>query len=142
MERTRPAWGGRLDELYRRHYMEMLRLAYVIVGDRTQAEDLVQEAFVRVAGRFTELRNPDAFGAYLKRTLINLCRKQFRRKRAERAHLEREAREPAAASSQPDISGQQAVRLALSRLSPRQRTAVVLRFYADLPEPEIAPALA
>src|SRR3989442_5482577 len=92
VKRTRPTWGGRLDELYRRHYMEMLRLAYVIVGDRTQAEDLVQEAFVRVAGRFTELRNPDAFGAYLKRTLINLCRKQFRRKRAERAHLEREAR--------------------------------------------------
>jgi RNA polymerase sigma-70 factor (sigma-E family) len=130
-----------LDVLYRRHYLDMLRLAYLISGDRALAEDLVQDAFIRVAGRFLELRNPDAFGPYLKRTVVNLCRKQFRRKRVERAYVEREAHRPVAASTQPDVPVQEAVRTALSRLSPRQRAAIVLRFYGDLSEREIADAL-
>jgi RNA polymerase sigma-70 factor (sigma-E family) len=119
----------------------MLRLAYLMTGDRASAEDIVQEAFVRVAGRFLELRNPDAFGPYLKRTVINLCRKQFRRKGVERAYLDREARQPVVSTSQPDVPNEQAIRAALLRLSPRQRAAVVLRFYDDLAELDIAEAL-
>jgi RNA polymerase sigma-70 factor (sigma-E family) len=133
--------GGRLDRLYRAHYAPSLRLAYLILGDRTKAEDLVQESFVRVAGRFTELRNPDAFGSYLHRTLINLCRKQFRRTRTERTYLQEQASRPLETSAQPDVPLQETVRSALARLTPRQRAAIVLRFYADLSEREIADAL-
>jgi RNA polymerase sigma-70 factor (sigma-E family) len=134
--------SGRLDELYRLHHLDMLRLAYLICGDRPLAEDLVQEAFVRVASRFVELRNPDAFGPYLRRTLINLCRKQFRRKRVERAYLEREVRQPSSpAAVQPDVANKEAVREGLSRLTPRQRAAIVLRYYGDLSEREISERL-
>jgi RNA polymerase sigma-70 factor (sigma-E family) len=119
----------------------MLRLAYLICGNRASAEDLVQEAFVRVAGRFVELRNPDAFGPYLKRTVINLSRKQFRRKAVERAYLEREAAQPQPEAADPDVHLREEIRGGLSRLSPRQRTAIVLRFYADLSERDIAEAL-
>ena len=55
---TQPA-VGRIEDLYRRNAPGALRLAYFLTGDREQAEDLVQDAFVRVAGRFRHLRVPD-----------------------------------------------------------------------------------
>src|SRR4051812_10655367 len=63
---------GRLGELYRLHSGDAARLAYLITGDRALAEDLVQEAFVRLYGKFRDLRNPDAFEFYLRRTVVNL----------------------------------------------------------------------
>jgi RNA polymerase sigma-70 factor (sigma-E family) len=141
VERDRRPLSGRLDELYRRHYGDMLRLAYLLSGSRATAEDLVQEAFVRVAGRFVELRNPDAFGPYLKRTVINLSRKQFRHRRVERAYVERQARQPSPEARDPDVAVQEAIREGLSRLTPRQRAAIVLRFYGDLSERDIAETL-
>src|SRR5207248_10868551 len=58
--------GGRLGDLYRRHAGDAERLAYLLTGDRGAAEALVQDAFVRLAGRLMHLRDPDAFGAYLR----------------------------------------------------------------------------
>src|SRR5215831_18530804 len=81
---------GRLGELYREHAEPALRLAYLLTGERALAEDLVQEAFVRVAGRFVHLRDPEAFGAYLRRAVVNLANSHFRRRRVERAYLTRE----------------------------------------------------
>src|SRR5947208_10105937 len=81
--------GGRLAELYVRHSAEATRLAYMLTGDRQLAEDLVQDAFVRLAGRLVHLRDPGAFDAYLRRTVVNLCNSQFRRRRVERAYLQR-----------------------------------------------------
>ena len=141
MEHDERPGKGRLGELYRLHYVDALRLAYLISGDRRSAEDLVQEAFVRVAARFLDLRSPESFEAYLKRTVVNLCRKQFRRRKVERAYLEREARMATPPSTQPDVAGREALRLALLRLPQRQRAAIVLRFYEDLPERDIADAL-
>src|SRR2546423_15355559 len=85
---------GRLGELYRRHAPEAVRLAYLLTGDRALAEDLMQEAFVRGFGRFRDLRNPDAFGAYLRPTIVNLSRSHFRRAKVERAYVAREASGP------------------------------------------------
>ena len=85
--------------------------------------------------------NPDAFGPYLKKTVVNLCRKQFRRSKVERAYLEQEAHRPVPPPTEPDVPVQEAVRSALSALSPRQRAAIVLRFYGDLSERDIADAL-
>ena len=61
-----------------------MRLAYLLTGERALAEDLVQDAFLRVLGRFHDLRNRDAFWWYLRRTIVNLAHSQFRRRRVER----------------------------------------------------------
>src|SRR5438045_537015 len=90
--------SGRLDELYRRHAPDAARLAYLITGDRPLAEDLVQDAFVRMFGRFRDLRNPDAFEPYLRRMVVNLARSHFRHLKVERTYVAREGTRPAPAS--------------------------------------------
>lgn len=118
-----------------------VRLAYVLTGDMSLAEDLAQEAFVRVARRLGHLRSPESFPSYLRRSVVNLVRSHHRRKRLERAFLAREGRDRATCASQPDVAISLQVRSALDRLPVRQRAAVVLRFCEDLPEREIADAL-
>jgi hypothetical protein len=85
--------SGRLAELYAEHAPRAGRLAYLLVGDRDVAEGIVQEAFVRVAGRLWTLRNPDAFDAYLRQTVLNLARGHMRRLRLQRAYLDRHHRQ-------------------------------------------------
>ena len=131
---------GRLGELYRRHAPDAIRLAYLLTGDRALAEDLVQEAFVRMFGRFRDLRHLDAFGAYLRKTIVNLSRSHFRRVKVERAYVAREARAPVSAEA-PDIGARDEMWQALLRLPERQRTAIVLRYYEDLSEAEMADAM-
>lgn len=130
----------RLTELYVRHAPECLRLGYLLTGDRGAAEDLVQDAFVRVSARLAHLRNPDAFGHYLRRTVVNLARNHLRRRRLHRAYLERLAPESERAMDGPGAAGI-AVRRALMDLPERQRAAIVLRFWLDLPEAEAAEML-
>jgi len=131
---------GGLDELYRRHVDDALGLAYLLTGDRALAEDLVQDAFVRVLGRFHDLRNRDAFWWYLRRTVVNLSNSHFRRRRVERAWLERQ-RPKTAATPGPDLEERHRVLAALMTLRPEQRAAVVLRYYEDLTEADTAEAL-
>jgi RNA polymerase sigma-70 factor (sigma-E family) len=132
---------SRIGEMYRRHADAALRLAYLLTGDRQVAEDVVQDAFVRLAGRLVHLRDPGAFDAYLRTTIVNLSRSYFRRKRVERLYLERARAGPALASPSRSIEDQEELWQALGRLSPRQRAAIVLRFYEDLPEGEVAKIL-
>jgi RNA polymerase sigma-70 factor (sigma-E family) len=138
-EAVREASG--LGELYERHAPAAGRLAYLLTGDHALAEDLVQEAFVRVVGRFRHLRVPDAFETYLRRTIVNLHASQLRRRRLERAHLEREKARRRESSSMPDVGVREELWRALLQLPARQRAAIVLRFYEDLSERETAEAL-
>ena len=134
--------GRGLAELYERHAPAAVRLAYLITGDRERSRDIAQEAFVRVAARFRHLRFPDAFDAYLRRTVVNLCTSQFRRERLERDYLERERSHAVeVASDQPDLGARDELVRALRRLPARQRAAVVLRYYEDLSERETAEIL-
>jgi len=134
--------GGRLAELYARHADEAVRLAYLLTGDRAQAEDLVQDAFVRLAGRFLDFREPEGFVHYLRRTVVNLANSWWRRRKVERAYTERESRFPQPALLEvPDPAERQALWVALQRLNPKQRAAIVLRFYEDLSEEQTADAL-
>lgn len=135
------AEGGRLGRLYSLHAPAAERLAYLLTGDPELAEDLVQEAFVKVAGRFADIREPQAFEAYLRRTVVNLTHMHFRRRRLERAYLEREARRPPATSELPDVATREDLKEALLALPERQRAAVVLRFYEDMSETQIAEVL-
>jgi RNA polymerase sigma-70 factor (sigma-E family) len=136
-----PDDGDRLEELYVRFAPGGIRLAYLMTGDRGVAEDLVQEAFVRFVGRLHSLRDPNAFEAYLRRTVINLSKNHYRRRAVERADLERQASFPPQTHEERDVSEYEAMRRALLELPARQRAAIVLRYYEDLPEAQIAEVL-
>jgi RNA polymerase sigma-70 factor (sigma-E family) len=133
--------GGRLADLYSRHAAEGIRLAYMLTGDRQLAEDLVQDAFVKLAGHLVHLRDPGAFDAYLRRTIVNLSNSYFRRKRTERAYLARTATEPVGPTGLPDVGRRDELWSRLQSLPARQRTAIVLRIYEDLPEARVADIL-
>jgi RNA polymerase sigma-70 factor (sigma-E family) len=130
----------RLEALYVEHAPAALRFAFYLSGDREQAHDLVQDAFVRVAGRFSYLRRPDVFEAYLRRTIFNLHTSRLRRLRLERAYLAREGRRPTS-GDQIDPAERDDVWHAILQLPARQRAAIVLRFYEDLSERESAEIL-
>lgn len=126
-----------LGDLYVRHAPEGIRLAYLLTGDRALAEDLVQEAFARFVGRLHYLRKPEAFGAYLRTTIVNLSRSHFRHAKVERAYEERVARTPDRAGS-PNEDLDEVMHETLLRLPERQRAAIVLRFYEDLTDAQAA----
>lgn len=132
---------GRIERLYLRHAPAATRLAYLITGDAHLAQDIAQEAFIRVTGRFGHLRSPGAFDAYLRRAVVNLCTSQFRHRKVERAYLEREARRPPPNVDSPTVGEHDELRSALRELPPRQRAAVVLRYYEDLSEQQTGEVL-
>jgi len=135
------AEGGRLAELYRQHGDGAVRLAYLLTGDRALAEDLVQDAFVKMAGRLVHLRDPGAFDAYLRRTVVNLANSYYRRKRLERAYLRREEWTARSIEVTVDPAARDELWGALGRLTERQRAAIVLRYYEDLSEQQVAEIL-
>jgi RNA polymerase sigma-70 factor (sigma-E family) len=131
---------GALEEMYVRNAASAMRLAYFLTGDRELAEDLTQEAFVRVAGHFRHLREPDDLPAYLRRTIVNLFTSQLRRKRLERAWLRRQkVLEPT--TDDVDVETRDDLWQAMNALPERQRAALVLRYYEDLSEEEAARVL-
>jgi RNA polymerase sigma-70 factor (sigma-E family) len=130
--------GGRLSDLYRRYADDATRLAYLITGDRALAEDLVQDAFVKLAGRLLHLRDSGGFDAYLRRTVVNLANSHFRRRKVERLYAERQAGMLTPGQQDPDTSMRETARAALLALPLRQRTAIVLRFYVDMSEAQTA----
>lgn len=129
-----------LSDLFVRHAPESIRLAFLLTGDRALAEDLVQEAFARLVGRLRHLRDPGAFGAYLRRTIVNLATSHFRHRLVERAYLERLAGTPAVVTN-PNENLDETMHQALLRLPERQRAAMVLRFYEDLSDVQTAEIL-
>ena len=129
---------SRLAEIYVRSAPAGFRLAYLLTGDRTLAEDLVQEVFLRFVGRLHHLRDPEAFDGYLRRTIVNLSRDVFRRRAVERSYLERRTAELREGHTDRDVAAYESMRTALLSLPPRQRAAIVLRYYEDLHESEIA----
>jgi RNA polymerase sigma-70 factor (sigma-E family) len=135
----REASGG-LEELYRTYAPEALRLAYLLTGDRALAEDLAQDAFVKVLGRFHDLRSRDAFWWYLRRTIVNLSHSHFRHRRVERTWLQRQ-RPHDVAPAPADLGERDRLQRALMTLRPEQRAAIVLRYYEDLTEADTAEAL-
>jgi RNA polymerase sigma-70 factor (sigma-E family) len=133
---------GKLDELYVQNFPGAVGLAYLLTGNHHQAEDLAQEAFVRLCGRFRHLRDPQAFGAYLRKTVVNLHLSGLRRLRIERTYVERYRADVVEMSSEPpDVPGRRDLWELLQVLPPRQRAAVVLRYYEDLSERETAATL-
>ena len=133
---------GRAADLFRRHCADAVRLAYLLTGDAHLAEDLTQDAFVRSFGRFQDLRRPDAFAPYLRRTIVNLSRDHHRRLQRERAHSARERRSDVEEDvGLGRVDARDELLHALQTLAPRQRAAVVMRHCESLSEGEVADAL-
>jgi RNA polymerase sigma factor (sigma-70 family) len=130
----------RLAELYERHVGRAVALAALVGGDADAAEDIAHEAFIRSAGRLSGLRDPSAFDAYLRRTVVNLCRARARRAAIERRYVRWLApRENTLAPSRTE--DQDVLWRTLRDLPHRQRAAVVLRYYEDLSEEQVADLL-
>jgi RNA polymerase sigma-70 factor (sigma-E family) len=132
---------GRLADTYRRYGPDAVRLAYLMTGDRALAEDLAQEAFARMAARLAFLREPDASWPYLRRIVVNLAKNHYRHRDVERAWLSTQRPGGTEASVEDGVVAHEAMRRALLGLPSTQRAALVLRFYEDLPEDEIAQIL-
>lgn len=128
----------RLAMLYTTHATAATRLAYLLTGDAHTAEDVMQEAFVRVGARLPLLHEPERAAGYLLRTVGNLAKD-----RARKLKLERERPLPGHEPSVPGAgeSVRQDVLAALMRLPQRQRTAVFLRYYLDMTEQHAAQTL-
>lgn len=131
----------RLAELYGRHADDAVRLAYFLTGDRDAAEDVAQDAFVRLFGRFHDLRSADSFEIYLRRTIVNLARDRFRRLKVERDHAARATATTGEQAQTGRVDDRDLLRRDLQRLPYRQRAALVLRFYAELTEQQTADVL-
>ena len=130
----------RLDQLYANHSASALRLAYLLTGDAGEAEDVVQEAFVRMFVRFRDHKAPPAAEAYLRRCVVNLVHDRHRRRKTLRSFLARSV-PSAVAVEVPSIEARLVMRARLQQLPYRQRTALVLRYYEDLSESHAAEIL-
>jgi RNA polymerase sigma factor (sigma-70 family) len=130
--------GTGFEELYAIHSPDALRVAYLLLSDSFQAEDVVQEAAIRVLGRFGDLRKPEAFRAYFLRTVVNLAKNRFRRRALER-------RRGISVNWTPSVylppDRDDDLLHALKKIPPRQRAAVVLRYCEDLSEQQTAEVL-
>lgn len=122
---------------------QMVRLA-VLLGAGPDAEDVVAEAFCQLYRRWPKLRSPDAAPAYVRGAVVNLVRMRWRHLQVVRRHHDRTPRQSDNASAENvvlDREDQRAVVAALEQLAPRQREAIVLRYWMDLKEAEIAAAM-
>jgi RNA polymerase sigma-70 factor (sigma-E family) len=129
--------------LYSDHAVSLIRLAYLMLGDRPAAEDAVQDAFIGLYRHWDRLDDPGRALGYVRTAVLNGCRSTLRQVQGRRAagHKLAAAQQPPAASAEAAVLSREEreeVMRAVRRLPERQREALVLRFYLDLPEREIA----
>ena len=131
-----------LSALFLGHSRALVGLARLLVDDLATAEDVVQDAFAATYRRWTSIRSPDAALPYLRAAVVNQARKRLR----DRQHGARVSALDPVDHADPDnatdaLERQHVVLAALRRLPPRQRQVVVLRYYLDLTESQIADQL-
>ncbi|HYF72763.1 MAG TPA: SigE family RNA polymerase sigma factor [Nocardioides sp.] len=138
----RPVWTAdeALEQLYAAHWRRLVRLSVLLVHDQGLAEEIVQDAFVAVHGRWGRLRDPEHALAYLRQAVVNRSRSALRH----RGVVDRHAANLRVADSPdptPAADQRSAVLDALRALPQRQREVLALRYYLDLSESEIADTL-
>jgi RNA polymerase sigma-70 factor (sigma-E family) len=125
--------------LYQANAVGLIRLAFVMLGDLESAEDVVQEAFCGLYRQWGRLRDAERATFYLRTSVLNGCRSALRRRILRRRVLPDQP--PAVVSAEAVVlSGEEREEVfrAVGRLAHRQREALVLRFYLDLSDDEIA----
>jgi RNA polymerase sigma factor (sigma-70 family) len=148
--------GDSLSEAFRSHRAELVRLAAFILSDRGAGEDVVQDVFVRLCQRHqatgyrvtgsqpTDGRVVDGdVLPYLRAAVVNGCRTTLRRRRLIRRHAEDDSPCPPLTAEEAAMLSADRTRVlvALAALPPRRRAVLVLRFYLELSEAEIAATL-
>jgi RNA polymerase sigma factor (sigma-70 family) len=121
-----------LRALYDREHGPMLRLACLLIGSQAVAEEIVQDAFAAVGERWAGLDNP---GGYLRTVVVNGCRMARRRRATELRHQHVDVATVDAPTELIEL------RAALDHLRERERAVIVLRYFVDLPDAEIAQLL-
>jgi len=142
--------GGRdqlVAALFDAHWATLCRVASLLLDDPSVAEEVVQEAFARTYAGWWRIRRPERASAYLRAAVVNECRSRGRRRATERrgnrtvwatdggADDDRARHEDQASAEVLTVLA------AVRALPPRQREAVVLTYYQDLPEAEVAASL-
>jgi len=131
-----------LTEVFTGQYPSLVRLAAMLLDDPSAAEDVVQDAYVRVAGRQRRLHDPQKALAYVRQTVVNLARNSLRRRLLARRRTE--PAPPDAASAEQDAIARferRSVVQSLRALPRRQREVVVLRYYLECSVDETAALL-
>lgn len=134
-----------VEELYAAHYRRLVRLSVLLVRDMETAEEVVQDAFVAMHGRWRSLKEPDNALAYLRQAVVNRSRSVLRHRGVQARHDE--AWPPAVgdhsgADDHALVSARRAAVLdAMRALPERQREVLALRYYLDLSEADIATTL-
>jgi RNA polymerase sigma-70 factor (sigma-E family) len=128
--------------MYTTEYRSLVRMSVVLVGDVGTAEEVVQESFVAMYGAWCRLRDIDRAVSYLRRSVVNRSRSVLRRRIvADRHAPKHEPDMPSAEQGAITQLERRAVIAALRSLPARQREAVMLRYYLDLSEEEVASAM-
>lgn len=128
-----------LELIYQRHYVEFVRLASLLLGDSGSAEEVVQDAFVRALVSWRSIRDPARAPAFLRSAVLNGARSRLRRRAVAGRHVRRLSEAVDSQETRTVLHDEMVA--ALRALSSRQRECVVLRYYLDLPEREIAELL-
>ena len=141
---TGPEWNAdrAVTELYSEHYRALVRLAAMLVRDTQTAEEVVQDAFVAMHGGWQRLRDNDKALAYLRQAVVNRSRSVLRHRTVIDKNMQKAPPDmPSAEHGALVLLERHAVIAALRALPERQREAIVLRYYADLSEAEIAASM-
>ncbi|WSL84624.1 SigE family RNA polymerase sigma factor [Streptomyces sp. NBC_01724] len=131
-----------LTETYRAHYRSLLGLAALLLDDTASCEDVVQEAFIRVHSARNRVREPEKTLAYLRQTVVNLSRSALRRRILGLKLLSKPMPDMASAEEGAyDQLERDALIKAMRGLQRRQREVLVLRYFADMTEAQVAETL-
>ena len=121
---------------------KLVRLAYGLTGDRSAAEDLAQIALASAYAAWWRVRRADDPDAYVRKILINACHRRFRRKQpAAEIAAARQAGEGHCGDPAEAIGERSALLAALAALPPRQRAVIVLRYWEDMTDAQVAVTL-
>ena len=130
--------------MFAAHYRSLVRLAVLLMHDAAAAEDVTQDAYVALHAHWRRLRDADKALAYLRATVLNRARSALRRRSVVTRYLAAApppGTVPSAESGALDLVQHEEVLAVIRQLPVRQREAIVLRYYADLSEAQIADAM-
>lgn len=145
--RTRRGELNAYGEMVRRYQSSVFNVCYRLLGNRDDAEDLTQEAFIRAYSKLDTFDEQRSFGPWMRRVATNLCYNQMRKRREGAFHLQEERDKPMR-DMRPSPEGhrivretQEEVRAAIIELPPHYKAVIELRHYQELSYAEIAETL-